>query len=360
MHPAAVLLALASAAFAQQNSGVLLHQSFGSGPEGWTVMGQNAGTGTIGVQDGALSFSYELKPKGFTVAVLPAPPEIAGMRRMRFQVRSDRDTVLAVLLTEKKPGGGDYSAWFWSPANVWQQIELSPADFVANDGPTDPVDPDGKLDLDAVQGVALIDLAQFLMALPANPEFPMAIDRASGSHTVLVKDFELLGGTAAAARRAGEIDSFRRGFLEWATPGGIKLRLNPQDNPLRMPALQASYEQTEGRVPILIRRLGQTDLSGARRLAFDVASVHDATLVVSLEMKAAAGKPGPRFNMMVYPPADEEVFHVNLNLSDFEGSGKLDPAQLKTLIIGDITAAQGGATQPNTIWIGKIEMSGGQ
>jgi len=134
----------------------------------------------------------------------------------------------------------------------------------------------------------------------------------------------------------------------------MKINLSAADNPLGMPALQPSYEQTEGRYPVLIRRLAQVDLSKAKRLAFDVASVHDATLVVSLEMKGVAGKPG-RYNTTIYPPAFEEVLHVNLSLADFEGPGKLDPAQLKTLSIADVTAAQGGATQSNTIWIGKVE-----
>ena len=345
-----VFLAATAAAVAQQDSGVLIHQTFDSDTSGWTAMGQGSVTAT----KGALSFTYELKAKTFGVAVLPAPPEIAAMRRMRFRIRSDRDTVLGVLLSEKKPGGGDYSALFWAPANVWQQIELTPADFMANDGPTDPVDADGKLDLDALQGVAIVDVAQFFVSMPDSPDFPMVIDRPSGTHTFLMSDFQLLSNAASPTSRAGEIDSFHRGFLEWMTLGGMKLSLSAADNPLGMTALQASYEQNEGHYAVLSRRIGHLDLSKARRLAFDVASVHDATLVVALETKGSGGKPGPRYNMTIYAPAAQEVFHVDLNLADFEGPGRLDPAQLKTLLITDVTAAGGGATQPNTIWIGKV------
>jgi len=348
-----VFLAAAAGAVAQQESGVLLHHSFDSDTAGWMVMGQG---GAVTATQGALAFTYDLKPKTFALALLPAPPEIASMRRMRFRIRSDRDTVLAVLLSEKKPGGGDYSAWFWSPANVWQQVELTPADFTPNDGANDPVDADGRLDLDALQGIGIVDVAQFFLSLPDNPEFPMVIDRPSGTHKISMSDFQILSSGGGEVRRAGEIDSFRRGFLDWATLGGMKMKLvNAADNPLSLPSLQASYEQTEGHYAVLTRRLGQLDLSKARRLAFDVASEHDATLVVSLEMKAPAGKQGTRYNMTIYPPGAKEVFHVNLNLADFEGPGKLDPAQLKALAITDITRAEGGATQANTIWIGKIE-----
>jgi hypothetical protein len=66
-------------------------------------------------------------------------------------------------------------------------------------------------------------------------------------------------------------------------------------------------------------------------------------------------KKGSRYNLTVYPPGGREVFHVNLKLADFEGPGKLDPAQLKSLAISDITVASGGAPASNTIWIGKVE-----
>ena len=65
------LLFAAAAAVAQPNPAVLLHHAFTDGTSGWTMIGQG---GNIRAAGGALEFSYEVKPKQFAMAVLPAPP----------------------------------------------------------------------------------------------------------------------------------------------------------------------------------------------------------------------------------------------------------------------------------------------
>jgi hypothetical protein len=332
---------------AQSETDILLRQTFDTDTAGWLAIGQGGG---VRVENGRLAFSYEVKAKQFALAVLPAPPGLGRLRRLRFRIKTDHATALAVLLSEKKPGGGNYTATFWAPAETWQQVELTPADFSVSDGPNDPVDADGRLDLDAVEGIGLTDLAQFFLAQADNPDFPAIVDRASGSHTVLLDGFELLGGSAPAHAAGLSIDGFNRGFLQWITMGGVRLRVAPRENPLGMPAMEASYVQAEGHYGLLLRRLANLDLSQARRLAFDVASEREATLAVSLETKK-----GQRFQLTIFPPGKREVFHVNLRLADFEGPGRLEPGQLKSIAITDISAAGGGAELANTIWIGKME-----
>jgi hypothetical protein len=179
---------------------------------------------------------------------------------------------------------------------------------------------------------------------------------------LLLDDFQILNRAAPRAKASPSaipIDAFDRGFLQWITLGGIYLKLSPADNPLGRPELQASYEQVEGKFAVLVGRLSNLDLSKAKRVAFDVASEHEATLVVSLEMKKPGSDQGPRFNVTIYPPAGRKVFHVNLSLDTFEpdqnGTVKLDPARLKSIAITDVTAAAGGEAGSNTIWIGKVE-----
>lgn len=338
-----VLGALAAAA--QPSSDVLLRQTFDTDTAGWGAMGARA---SVQATNHALSLTYEPRPKQIAAAVLPASPAFAHFERLRFRARTDYDTALAVILSEKEPGGR-YMASFWSPANTWQEIELTPADFIVNDGPGDPVDADGKLDTDSLQGLGIFDLAAFFGALPDNPEFPVVINRPSGTHTILLEDFRVLSSPRQRPG-AGVIDVFDRDFLKWLTLGGMDLRLSYSGNPLEMRALQAKYQQAEGQFEILLRPLSNLDLSQATRLAFDIASEQESTLIVSLELKH-----GERYNLTIYPPGRRELFHVNLKLADFEGPGKLDPAKLKSLGIADITAASGGAPATNTIWIGKVE-----
>ncbi len=173
------------------------------------------------------------------------------------------------------------------------------------------------------------------------------------------------GGNERRSPAAGAqtIDAFDRGFLEWITLGGMTLRLNGKGGPLGTPELEAAYEQTDARYALLVRRLSNLDLSKAGRLAFDVASERDAVLVVSLELNAPGHSDGPRYNLTIFPPADRKPFHVNLRLADFEhdpnstvpGLAHVDASRLKSIAISDITAAGGGESARNTIWIGNLE-----
>jgi hypothetical protein len=350
----------AVSAFAQNQSNALLFQTFEKDASGWTAMGDGAEVRTTRdaarVRSGhaALEFVYDIAPQRFAGAVLGAPESIARMRSLRFWARSDHDTALGVLLSEKKPGGGNYAAWFWAPANVWQAIELTPADFTVTDGPKDPVDPDGKLDLDQVEGIAVFDLAQYFARLAANSTLPIGVAAQSGRHSLLVDSFEV---SADAPRRAPSaagtvpIDPPGRAFVQWVTPGEMELKPSAAGGPLGAGALQASYRPADGRLEILVRRVANAQLAQAKRLVFDVASEREASLLVAIEMTQPGGGSGPRFTMPVYPPGGREVFHVDLKLEDFQGTGEFDPARWRTLAILDTSGADGG---PNTLWIGNL------
>jgi hypothetical protein len=346
-------LAAASIALAQQNPDVLLHQDFEEPLTAWTTMGAGGairivnGPGQAHRGNGALAFSYEIKPRQAAMAILPTTPALARMQKLDFWLKTDHASPVAVLLSEQKPGG-NYVAWFWPQANVWQEVELSLADFILSDGPNDPKDPDGKLDLDQVQGIGIFDLATFfpLLSAPGSPH--------AGAHTLWIDDFEAVAGPPAA-ETGMRIDSFDRGLLSWITTSGAELKLAPATNPLGEPAMQAAYEQTEEPFPSLVRRLGNADLSKATRLDFDIASEQEATIAIGLELKRPGFPQGPRFNLPVYPPGKREVFHVSVKLDDFQGQGKLDPAMLKTLSLTDASAAGSGNMGRNTIWIGKLE-----
>jgi hypothetical protein len=349
------------AAFAQQDSNALLFQTFAKDVSGWTATGDGAEVHTTSDAARArpghssLEFSYDLAPRNFSGAVLGAPESFAHMQSLRFWARSDHNTAVGVLLTEKKPGGGNYAAWFSAPANTWQSIELTPADFTVTDGPNDPVDADGKLDLDQVEGIAVFDLAQFFSQWAATARISLRIAAASGRHSLLLDSFELSGSAAprpAAPPGIVPIDLPGRDFLQWVTPGGMDLKPGAAGGPLGRGALQATYPQTDGRLEVLVRRVANPQLAQAKRLVFDVASERECTLIVAIEMTQPGGGQGPRFTMPVYPPGGREVFHVDLKLEDFQGTGHFDPARWRTLAILDTS---GGAGEMNTLWIGNVQ-----
>jgi hypothetical protein len=361
MRTLVVLLFTCLAGSAQNDSAVVLHSTFETDTAGWTAVGG----GSLAVSHGALELSYELGTKNFSGALLPVSVKLAPTQRLRFSVKSDHDTTIAVVLIEKNPGGGHYSAWFRAPANSLQQIELSAADFSTDMGPNDPLDADGKLDFDQVQAILIADLAHFLGQLSDRPNFPIIVSRPAGRHRLVLASFEILNGSSGrlpASETLIPIDSFDRGFQEWLTLGGMNLKLSPRDNPLGEPGLEASYEQSEGQFPLLLHRLSNFDLAKAKRVSFDIASEHEATLLISLELKKPGGD-GPRYTLTIFPPGDRKVFHVNLELADFQrdqsqpntAQARLDPSQLNSIAIMDISAAAGGEAGPNKIWIGKLE-----
>jgi len=350
-----LLGALAAAGSAQTSGDVVFRQDFQGDTGGWTAMGDAAKVAPAS-GSGGLVFTYELAPKIYSGVVSTAPPDLEKMRRIRFRVKTDHATAMGLVFSEKKPGG-NYSAWFWSPANTWQWIELTPADFTVNDGPNDPKDPNGKLDLAEVEGIGLFDLGQFFAQLPGKSEFPLAVQVAQGQHTATIESLEVLS-TPGATPRIGEnglrIGTLDRDFLDWATPGGMELKLSQSQNPLKAPVLQASYQQVEGQFQLLVRRMSGEDLAKAKRLVFDIASDNEVTLMLSLEMNKPEGGQGPRFTMPLFPPGGKEVFHVNVDLADFHGDGRFDPSKWRTMAIVDISTASGGTPVANTLWIGNV------
>jgi len=271
-----MLSALAVAAmWAQKNT--LLHSTFESGEDGWIAMGTNAkvhatrAAGDIKNGKSALAYEYELVPKKFSAAVLPVTEGLTGMRRLHFWIKSDAATPVGVLLSEKKPGGGDYLAWFWSQKDRWQEVELKPDDFSLNDGPNDPKDDNGKLDLEQVQGIGVIDLAQLLNLTADAPNLPLMVTRSSGAHAIYLDDFEVLtdGGDKGASGTV-MIDDFAAPVPLWMTMGGADLSVSA-DNPLKQRALRSDYEGTEDKFVILAKRVSNRDLSKCRGLEFDIA-----------------------------------------------------------------------------------------
>ncbi len=342
---------------AQTNPEALFHQDFETGAPAWSVVGNGGSVrvtrdpGAAHSGQGALAFHYQVKPRQIAAAVMPAPAKFARMQRIRFWLKTDRDAPMAVLLGERKPGGGNYTATFWSPKGEWHPIDLMPSDFVLSEGPNDPKDSDNQLDLDQVEAIGILDLGAFFAGAPGGAQ--LGLD-AAGDHTLWIDDFEVLAG-GGPTEPAGVIDAFDRGFLQWIPPARSDAKITAA-NPLSQPGVEIRYAGDSERVPLLTRTLGNFHLANATHVFFDVASEQPATIAVSLELKQPGGAQGPRFNLPIYPPGNKEVFHVQLKLADFQGQGTFDPAQLKSILFLDASAAGGGDLGKNTIWIGLLKI----
>jgi hypothetical protein len=345
-------------------------QTFDTSVEGWFAYGRGARVRmTTDPQHrrqgaGALELEYTAAPgqSGSAVVVL-ADGALAGMRGLRFWIKTDEDTAAAVVLSEKKPNGGVYTAWFWSPKRQWQDIELIPGDFALNEGPADAKDGDGRLDLASVQGVGFIDIGQFFGSISGDRTFPLFLQRTTGTHYIHVDDFEVVRDQATPAARTSRIGDPSRGFISWVTLGGATLSLSAPGKPFGKAGYEVKYEQTSAKYVAIIHGLSHLDLGHATALSFDVASLKPATDTVYLEERNPGHDVGPRYISTLDIAGGSIPSHVTLALSDFNPDatgptdldGRLSPANLKSMALIDVTGGRLIAPERNTLWISSIE-----
>jgi hypothetical protein len=325
----------------------------------WLPFGQSASVHKIGA---TVTLDYKITPGQLGLAILQTPEgKLAGMTHLQFRVKTDVATMVGVMLSETKPGG-DYAAIFWSPKDQWQQIDLTPADFNLNDGPKDPHDPDGRLDVDQVQAIGIFDGGQFLSQAPANPKLPIAVNKLSGDHKLQWEDFRIVTEAAKSQVKGVVIDDFRRGFLTWFTPGGAELALSKSGNPLGKPALEFRYQQDPNRITIVMHTLGQVDLRGSKQLSFDVASLRDAHVIISLEAQKVDGRPAPRYNHDFTVSAGQ-TGHMSIPFSEFtlaedsppDPAGHLELGKIRSIGLVDISGMIDGNKDNNTLWLAEIK-----
>lgn len=366
----AVVFVFIVAAWQKQPVSVPLRQTFDQSEEGWIPYGPGAMVRVTNRREnvkegaGALELEYKTNPKQPGSAVLLVNDgALAKMRRLRFWLKTDDDTAVGVVLSEKKPDGGDYAAWFSSPKQQWQRIELLPTDFVLSEGPADAKDPNGRLDLDQLQAVGFIDLGQFFGLISQDPNYPLVLKAVSGTHHLQVDDFEILTDGAVTSAGSPRIGDPARGFVSWVTLGGAELSLSKSGKPLEEVALEVKYEQTQGKYIAVAHALSNLELAKINALAFDTASLKRAAIMVYLEERSPGSDVGPRYAAGFEVAGGSKPSRRILPLSEFaydstsprDPDGRLTPGRLKSISLIDITGAALSQPERNTLWISAIE-----
>lgn len=362
----ALLFALPNTAAAQSTqSEPIIQQSFAESEDGWMVF---MGTGKVSVTHepaelrggkGALKFTYSIAKGEVNLMALPTPGgKIAGMKSLKCWVRADAWTTLAFAIQEN--GGGRYVAVFSVPAAKWQEVVLSPGDFVLSEDKDAPKDPDGKLDLDQAMGIALIDLAQMAAQAGDNPLLQALFPYQPGPHTLLMSDFTVSGQPvpASVVTSAGrvDIDTFAHPQICWIGVGGARLT-RVDGGPLGGPSLKMDYHAGPASGGGVLKPLPRGVLAGTTRLEFDAASAKPTKIFVQVEQPG-----GVKFNAAADLDGASAKQHVVLAASSFapaqdssDPSAKLDFSQVSTILIADVTGVLGGPEQDNTLWIASLK-----
>lgn len=357
---------------ARRSAGDHTLQTFEQSDEGWIPFGTDAhveivhDAAMVKNGGGALALRYTVSPGQYGSAVLPLEAGVLkGLQRLEFWIRGDRAAPVIVVLSEKQPGGGYYSSWFWCRKDEWLHASLTPRDFVLNQGPTDPVDADGHLDLDDVRGIGISDLGQAFQSLGADPTYPLVVDTASGSHTILIDDLEMVADPGAPPEGPWPdkvIGHPERGLVTWIALGGTDLAIADASSALGQRGFSARYEQTFGRYVAFSHSLLDHDLRGVAHLSMTMASQNDAKLMVYLEEKKPGTVLGPRYSGTVTVPGGSKPASIDLTLAELQPDtagladpdGKLDADLLKSISFVDITAADSRPPKPNVLWVSAI------
>lgn len=361
---AAALLA-AMTAFGGVQATSLLQHSFDADNNNWNPESTNGSAtevtkaaGEFKTGTGALKVKYTIEKGHFSVLSLPvAEGKLAKMEQVKFWLRTDHDTVFIVSLMEKE--GGRYNASFWSPKNVWQEIELFPADFLLGTEETDPKDPNNRLDTDKIEKIQLLDMANlFIQAEDQNN----ALFKVEGGPRVFwMDDFQALTGlpvSTSPKEKGVVIDDFKRDFLVWLPvgAGSPTIALDKSGKPLEGRALRAEYTSEPGKFSAVMRPSSK-NLAGNKTLAFDIAADKGTKLLIVLEEKE-----GGRYNAVIEVEGEKKAQKKNVKFDDFtladdsppDTNGKLDLDSLKLVGFLDLSFLETQEKRSNTLWVANL------
>ncbi len=343
----------------------ILKHTFEENENGW-ISGTPTGTVSlthdaknVKAGKGALQFGYGVRKGELNVLTLPIPDgALAKAKALRFWIKTDKASPIGLSLNEKD--GGHYFAAFSVPKDKWQLVELAPADFALGEGPNDPKDPNNKLDMDKVESVGLVDVAQFFANLEG--DFAKLLNIGEGAHTLYLDEFtitdEVLPKTYTSADGEVRLDTFARPQLAWMAIGDVQVS-RVEGKPLEGAGMQAKYHQSplKGGAPAsiagFVKAIPVGILTGATKLIFSAASLKPAKLIVQLEEKS-----GGKYNTTIDLPGGPDRAEFSASLAELtaaqdskDDNDKLDLDQVKQLVIIDVTGWFGGADTDNTLWL---------
>ncbi|HZT41995.1 MAG TPA: hypothetical protein VFA07_07385 [Chthonomonadaceae bacterium] len=359
---AIALLACVAAAQPQATTPLMCY-SFEADTGMWMGFGSNAKVSLthdaahVREGKGALQFDYTINKGEINALLLPTPNSaLAKAKSLRFWVQADHAAPLAVALQEQE--GGRYIALFSVPKETWQQVDLSTSDFVLSENPGDPKDPDGKLDLDQVQAVAIVDVGQ-LFAQAEDPNMAKLFPVKKGPHTLYVDDFtvseETLPASVSATDSEVKLDSFVHPQPMWIGTGDARLSRSV-GKPLDGNGMQADYHQAPSIPTAFVRLVPRGKLADMEKLSFDAASARPAKLIVQVEEQD-----GGKYNTEVDVDGGSAVKHVSVSLANLkadqntkDSNDRLDKDLIKQIVILDASGLIDHSDQDNTLWLGNL------
>lgn len=302
----------------------------------------------------ALEFRYRVGKGLVSLLVLPVPKgRIDGAGGIRFTAKATHLTSLTLSLEEQ--GGGRWTAAVTVRPQQWQDVQVALTDLVLAVGGDAPSDANGRIDLDRIQRIAVIDTGAMLSS--SSPKMMQLFDIEAGERRLVISNFSI---DAAAMPPSGDrLDGFDRPNPPWSVFGAADAQV-ATDAPLREPGLVIDYRKATGKVMSAIRQLAPGTLADGVTIDIAAASRNKTTLVVKVEQRD-----GGKFEADVGLPAGGAMQTVRLRPADFKRSddsgskgSRPEWSKATSLILLDIGGlfTSGG---DNRLWLQALAATGG-
>ncbi len=343
---------------------VLPHNTFDRGTEGWTAMQiQGEGAKVEAIYDkallksspGTLAFGYKIGMGQVSFAGLTVGAgKLAKMNSIHFWLRSDHGTSVVVMLSEKD--GGRYSAICHVVKNQWQEVQFAMSDFLIATEADAPKDPDGKLDPDQVETIAVIDAESYMAQ---NQQFSEILGVTMGPRKIYVSDFEF-SPTKVKDGFTEDSSTFRADNYSRPQVGWMGFGVGPMevvtDSPFPGKWLKVDYHTSPGHINGVVHPIKVGALAGKKNIIFEVGSTKPCQLIVQLEQVN-----GAKFKALVDVPGMAKSKTLVIPMSSLtiaddspDKNAVLDLAQVKQMIVIDITGMIGSTDGDNTLYVGGI------
>lgn len=368
----------------------VLKFSFEADVQKWQAVGTALSAATIAhttdpanihTGKGTLQYDYKISPDEKSGAIVPLRiTALAKMKMLRLWVKPDHNTSIVIVLQER--GGGRYATFGYVKGGQWNEVALAQEDFILSTGVDDPKDPDGKLDLEQVESLAIADYSQWLIygamsieklekLKKTQPEKVFEQTYASfllqkkiypyrqGQHTLYIDDIEALTDAMPelTPKKGSDtiLDSFERPQPSWIPLGSVKALGIESSKPLIGKSLKIEYQVTPDMFGAVTKNLTGSFFTKDDKIGLTVASVKPIRLLIQVE-----DKNGGRYNTTFNLTGDMEARELTIAWKeltiapDSKTKLSLDPTKIVRVFFMDITGALDMVTQENTLWINSL------
>lgn len=326
---------------------------FGADLEGKTEITRDAKQVKNG--KGSLVRIYTADKGRASLLTLERPLDLTGMRSASFWIRCDAATTFIFALREKS--GARYDTTFFCPAKTWRKIAVGLDDLKRADATPDA---NGKLDLNEVAGVYLMDLSGLLLPLSPGQE---------GSRVLWLDDVKFSSLPVSGDVDGKLIDDFESGATHWipitlsqnATKAEVAttgLDISADTDDAKNHALHAVYDRKPDAINVWMSGVSGAPLKDSTALSLRLKTGSNATLLLSVTQTD-----GSRYETVLPLKAADGWKTVTQKLSDLKrapgsvtGDEKLLPERIKEIALADLSIAIPGntAAPKNELWLDDV------